>query len=225
MLGCFDHKCCSQVAITSLFPLSNDFQECRSLSHICLVPGHRQRSSRRNMQTIDGGRPLPRSWFFFTCASLLGATALLIISMLDLGYLSMHLNPCVSLYTLLYHVGVILIARQRLNPDAPSYFSTAIFTGYLMAIVWMVAFVLTIVKLASSRNERGEYPEIAFLRQNGLPVHVWTQRVQVVLTLYELVMVGGMAARGHGMVKVHGPDPPDWRYEDGGKVCSSSMSM
>ena len=135
----------------------------------------------------------------------------------------MHLNPCVSLYTILYHIGVILIARRRLNPDAPSYFSTAIFTGYLLAILWIVASVLTILKLASSGNERGEYPEIAFLRQHGLPVNVWTQRVQVVLALYELAMVGGMAVSGHAMVKRHGPDPPDWRYEDGGKVCNFSM--
>ena len=143
--------------------------------------------------------------------------------MLDLGYLSMRLNPCVSLYTILYHIGVILIARQRLHPDAPSYFSTAIFTGYLLAIVWTVASVLTIVKLASSSNGRGEYPEIAFLRQHGLPVNVGTQRVQLVLVLYELFMVGGMAASGHAMVKKHGPDPPDWRYEDDGKVCGSPI--
>jgi len=153
---------------------------------------------------------MPRIWFWCTCASLVGAITLLIISMLDLGYLSMWLNPCASVYTILYHVGVLVIAHRKRNPENPSYFSTAIFSGYLLAIIWLAAFILTIIVLAL--GGAGDF-NVKFLRQYGLPVNVHTQRVQVFLTLYEMVMVGGMAAKGHAIVESHGPDPPDWRYE------------
>jgi len=155
--------------------------------------------------------PIPRSIILFTCASMPGACVLLIVSMLDLGYLSMRLNPCVSIYTLLYHIGVLLIGRRKRTPDSPSYFSTAIFSGYLLAVVWLVALILTIVVLASGHMP---YYQVVWLRQQGLPVTVHSQRVQVFLTMYEMVMVGGMALKGHSIVYYEGPDPHDWRYAE-----------
>ncbi|KAF5387627.1 hypothetical protein D9615_000578 [Tricholomella constricta] len=155
--------------------------------------------------------PIPRSIVLFTCASMPGACALLIVSMLDLGYLSMRLNPCISVYTLLYHIGVILIGRRKRTPEAPSYFSTAIFSGYLLTVVWLVALILTIVVLASGHMP---YHQVAWLRQQGLPVTVHSQRVQVFLTLYETLMVGGMTLKGHSIVHNEGPDPHDWRYAE-----------
>ncbi|GLB34006.1 hypothetical protein LshimejAT787_0108900 [Lyophyllum shimeji] len=155
--------------------------------------------------------PIPRSMILFTCASMPGACVLLIVSMLDLGYLSMRLNPCVSIYTLLYHIGVILISRRKRTPAAPSYFSTAVFSGYLLALVWLVALILTILVLASGHMP---YYQVAWLRQQGLPVTVHSQRVQVFLVLYETAMVGGMAFKGHSIVHNEGPDPHDWRYAE-----------
>lgn len=64
---------------------------------------------------------------------------------------------------------------------------------------------------------------MAVLQQFGLLVTVHTQRAQVALTLYEMLMVGGMAARGHAIVASKGPDPPDWRYEGDSKVCCCSI--
>jgi len=151
---------------------------------------------------------MPRSWIFLTCASLLGTTTLLVISLLDLGYLSLWANPCIAIYTYVYHAGVIFIAFRKRHATTPSYFSTVIICGYILALLWLGALVATIVVLATADNAGA----IASLRAHGLPVNVNTQRVQVFLTLYEIVVVGGMAAKGHAIVRIYGPDPPDWRY-------------
>jgi len=140
--------------------------------------------------------------------------------MLDFGYLSMRLNPCISAYTLIYHIGVILIGFRKRTPHAPSYFSTAIFSGYLLTVVWFVAFILTIVVLASGHTP---YYQVVWLRSQGLPVTVHTQRAQVFLTLYETAVVGGMALKGHSIVHKEGPDPHDWRYADVAKNDSGSF--
>ncbi|KAG5648885.1 hypothetical protein DXG03_000234 [Asterophora parasitica] len=154
--------------------------------------------------------PVPRSILLLTCFSIPGALTLLIVSMLDFGYLSMRVNPCISIYTLLYHLGVVLIGRRKRTPEAPSYFSTAVFSCYLLTVVWFVALILTIVVLASGHMH--PYYQFAWLRLQGLPVTVHTQRAQVFLTLYETLMVGGLALKGHSIVHHEGPDPHDWRY-------------
>jgi hypothetical protein len=162
--------------------------------------------------------PLPRSLFLFTCASLFGSCLLLIISMLDLGYLSMWLNPCASIFTIIYHVGMLLISRRQRSETAPSYFSTTIFTGYLLTLVWFVAFILTVVVIASGHVE---HYKVEWLRQHGLPATVHSQRFQILLTLYQMFVVGGMAVKGHTIVEREGPDPYEWRNLEHNKVCSS----
>jgi hypothetical protein len=134
--------------------------------------------------------------------------------MLDLGYLSMWLNPCASIFTIIYHVGVILIARRRRVPNAPSYFSTVILSAYLLFLVWFIAFILTIVVLATSY---GKTFMVEGLRQGPATVH--TERAQIFLTLYEMIVVGGMAVRGHAIVRREGPDPEQWRNLESGEVC------
>jgi len=162
--------------------------------------------------------PMPRSWFFFTCASLLGATALLVISMLDLGYLSLWVNPCVSIYTYIFHGCVIVVSFRKRHLTTPSYFSTVIICGYFLTFVWLGAVIVTVAGVVAKDNTQG----IVALREHGLPVNIYTQWAQVFLTVYEMGMIGGMAAKGHAIVATHGPDPPDWRRmaeeeDDGGK--------
>lgn len=159
--------------------------------------------------------PLPRSLFLFTCTSLLGSFLLFIISMLDLGYLSMWVNPCASLITIIYHVGVILIARRKRVPDAPSYFSTAIFSAYLLVFVWFIAFVLTLGVLVSSH---GNTFKVGGLGQG--PANVHTQRAQIFLTLYEMLVMGGMAVTGHAIVRKEGPNPEEWRNLESGDAAA-----
>jgi len=135
-----------------------------------------------------------------------------------LGYLSMWLNPCASLITMIYHVGVILIARRRRVPDAPSYFSTAIFSAYLLVLIWLIAFILTVVVLASGHVNGFK---VEGLQQGAASVH--TQRAQIFLTLYEMSVVGGMAVTGHAIVRKEGPDPEGWRNLESGEVCDVSL--
>ncbi|KAF9464347.1 hypothetical protein BDZ94DRAFT_1256242 [Collybia nuda] len=165
--------------------------------------------------------PLPRSLFLFTCASLFGSCLLLIISMLDMGYLSMWLNPCASVFTIIYHIGTLLISRRKRTETAPSYFSTTIFTGYLLALIWLVAFILTTVVVALGHKE---HYNVEGLRQEGLPATVHSQRLQIFLTAYQMFMIGGMAVKGHSIVEREGPDPSEWRnvkpieVEEGGSA-------
>lgn len=140
--------------------------------------------------------------------------------MLDLGYLSMWLNPCASIFTIIYHIGMVLISRRKRNEEAPSYFSTTIFTGYLLALVWLVAFLLTVIVVASGRVE---YFNVEWLRQQGLPVTVHSQRLQIFLTLYQMFVVGGMAVKGHTIVRREGPDPSGWRNLECNKVCNIAI--
>jgi len=131
--------------------------------------------------------------------------------MLDLGYLSLWLTPCASVYTIIYHIGVLLIAHRKRVPNNPSYFSTAIFSGYLLAAIWLAAFISTIIVLALSHVE---YYQVSRLQQQGLPATVSTQKIQIILSLYQFAVVGGMAVKGHSIVAKNGPDPPDWRYTE-----------
>lgn len=132
--------------------------------------------------------------------------------MLDLGYLSMWFNPCASIITIIYHIAVILIARRKVVPNSPSYFSTAIFSAYIMVIMWFIAFILTVVVLATS----GNVFQMEVLRDG--PANVHTQRVQIFLTLYEMLVVGGIAVTGHVIVWKEGPDPEGWRNLESGEV-------
>ncbi|KAG5342292.1 hypothetical protein C0989_003421 [Termitomyces sp. Mn162] len=133
----------------------------------------------------------------------------------------MRLNPCVSVCTLLYHLGFVLVGLRRRTPDGPSYFSTAVFSAYLLTVVWLVAFILTIAVLAL--HGHSPYYQVAWLRQQGLHVNVHTQRVQVFLTLYETIMMGALGLKGHAIVHHEGPDPHDWRYAEQVKVDVESV--
>ena len=97
-------------------------------------------------------------------------------------------------------------------PNSPSYFSTAIFSAYIMVIMWFIAFILTVVVLATS----GNVFQMEVLRDG--PANVHTQRVQIFLTLYEMLVVGGIAVTGHVIVWKEGPDPEGWRNLESGEV-------
>ncbi|KAJ6598846.1 hypothetical protein DFH09DRAFT_16681 [Mycena vulgaris] len=154
--------------------------------------------------------PLPKSIFILTCISIIASVILLVISMLDLGLLSLWINPCASLFTAVYNISILVLARRKRRIDAPSYFSTCIICAYILAVMWLVAFATTMV-LVWKGNYR---PEVLY-RQHGLPVTVHTQRLQCFLAGVELFVLGGIAVKGHLIARKEG-DPKSWRptYED-----------
>jgi len=148
---------------------------------------------------------IPRSLFYLSTSSLVISFILLIVSLLDLGYCSLWLTPPVCVLTLIYFSGVLLISRKERTDEEPSYFSTVVLLGYLMTLLWLIAFILTIVVFAA-------YPHMVdALRQNGLQtVSVGLQRFECLLCITNLGLVGGFTARSHVLSVVNG-EPENWR--------------
>ncbi|KAJ7180318.1 hypothetical protein C8R43DRAFT_972603 [Mycena crocata] len=53
--------------------------------------------------------------FFLTCISLFTSFILLVVSMLDMGLLSLWINPCASLFAFIQHVNFISCPAQTPN--------------------------------------------------------------------------------------------------------------
>lgn len=129
--------------------------------------------------------------------------------MLDLGVFSLWINPPLSLFTIVYHASVLVLSQRKRKAEEPSYFSTVTICAYILAIVWFVAFIVTVVVLASYK---GDY-RVESLQHRGLPVSVETQRLQIFLTLFEFIVVGGIGMKGHMIARSEG-DPASWRPEE-----------
>lgn len=159
--------------------------------------------------------PLPRPLFFLTCASTIASFLLLVFSMLDLGVLSLWVNPPTALITMAYHASVLLVARRKRTEEEPSYFFTIIVLAYLLAVMWLIAFIFTVMIIASWK---GNYrPES--LHEQGLPVTIHTQQLQCFLTAFEFVAVGGIGLKGYLIARKEGV-PEGWRpVFDSDKVC------
>ncbi|KAF8351605.1 hypothetical protein F5887DRAFT_938297 [Amanita rubescens] len=140
--------------------------------------------------------PLPLPLFILTIISLTFSWLLVVLSMLDLGYLSMWMNPTMSFLT-----------RKKRTTKDPTYFSTIIVCAYLFGIVWFVAFIITNVILASN-NDR--FYNLGDVKKMGLPASVGSQRAQVIFALFETVVLEAFAIKGHLIIKETG-DPEDWR--------------
>ena len=151
--------------------------------------------------------PLPLPLFILTIISLTFSWLLVVLSMLDLGYLSMWMNPTMSFLTVAYHLSVLVLSRKKRTTKDPTYFSTIIVCAYLFGIVWFVAFIITNVILASN-NDR--FYNLADVKKMGLPASVGSQRAQVIFALFETVVLEAFAIKGHLIIKETG-DPEDWR--------------
>jgi hypothetical protein len=148
---------------------------------------------------------MPRSLFYLSTSSIVISFILLIVSLLDLGYFSLWLTPPVSLVTLMYFAGVLILSRMERTEEDPTYFSTVVLVGYFITLIWLVAFILTIIVFAA-------YPHIVeALHQQGLhTVTVGLQRFECILCITNLGLVGGFTARSHIIAMVDG-EPENWR--------------
>ncbi|KAF8631554.1 hypothetical protein AX15_002308 [Amanita polypyramis BW_CC] len=155
--------------------------------------------------------PLPLPLFILMFISFTLAWILLVLSMLDLGYLSMWMNPVMSLLTIIYHLAVLLLSRTKRTVKDPTYFSTVVVCAYLFGIVWFVAFILTNIAIVV-RDDR--FFSLEDIKRLGLPASVGSQRAQVILTLLEAVVLEAYAIKGHLIIRERG-DPEDWRPRTG----------
>ncbi|KAH7879661.1 uncharacterized protein C8R40DRAFT_1082747, partial [Lentinula edodes] len=107
---------------------------------------------------------IPRSLLYIIVSSIFISFLLLIFSLLDLGYFSLWLTPALCLFTLLYFTGVYVLSRMERRIEEPTYFPMVVFVGYIMTIIWLVSFILTVVVFAA-------YPHMVdVLRQQGLHI-------------------------------------------------------
>ncbi|KAK2466086.1 hypothetical protein APHAL10511_001728 [Amanita phalloides] len=155
--------------------------------------------------------PLPLSLFVLTIISFTFACILLVLSMLDLGYLSMWMNPVMALLTVFYHGAVLLLSRRKRTASDPTYFSTVIVCAYLFGLAWFVAFVLTNVVIAIKGDR---FFSLEDIKGMGLPASIGSQRAQVIFSLLEAVVLEAYAIKGHLIIRESG-DPEDWRPKTG----------
>ncbi|KAF8639799.1 hypothetical protein AX17_001058 [Amanita inopinata Kibby_2008] len=127
--------------------------------------------------------------------------------MLDLGFLSVWMNPLMSLFTIMYHLTVLILSRWKRSASDPTYFSTIIVCAYLFGVVWFAAFIMTNVIIAV-RNDH--FFSLEDVQKMGLPATVVSQRMQVVLVLLEVAFLEAFAIKGHLIIIERG-DPEDWR--------------
>ncbi|KAF8742485.1 hypothetical protein AX14_004346 [Amanita brunnescens Koide BX004] len=155
--------------------------------------------------------PLPLPLFILTVISLTFSWLLLVLSMLDLGYLSMWMNPTMAFLTVGYHLAVLLLSRTKRTAKDPTYFSTTVVCAYLFGIAWFVAFIITNVVL-TVKDDR--FINLADVKNMRLPASVGSQRAQVIFTLFEAVILEAFAIKGHLIIRESG-DPEDWRPKTG----------
>jgi len=151
--------------------------------------------------------PLPLPLFVLACIAIALSLAMFIISMFDLGYLSMWMNPIMAIVTILFLVVLLVMSPKKRSSRDSTYFSTVVVCAYLIGIVWFVAFILTNI-IAAVKSDR--FFSVAELRGNGLPATVGTQRAQVILALLETVVLEAFAIKGHLTIREDG-DPEDWK--------------
>ncbi|KIY49420.1 hypothetical protein FISHEDRAFT_72745 [Fistulina hepatica ATCC 64428] len=141
--------------------------------------------------TSTGSKALFIVAYVTICVSL----TLFIVSMLDLGMLSLYLNPCVSMLTMIYLITILVLTRiRRRRFDEPGYyFSTAALCSHLLIVLWFISFVATVTVLSTYKGKH----TAASLHKNGLPVTIHTQRFQCFLTLSGTILTLGYAIESH----------------------------
>ncbi len=150
---------------------------------------------------------LPFSFFLLYLFSGITSFVLLLLSLLDLGYLSLWLIPPLSFFTLISQVAFALLARATRTEGLPSYFSTVVVYSYILAIAWFVAFIAALVIAAI--KDRWKW-SIEVVEESGGAAVVGTQVAQIVLSCLEVGLLGTFATKAHRQVISQG-EPETWR--------------
>ncbi|KAF5393024.1 hypothetical protein D9757_001339 [Collybiopsis confluens] len=148
---------------------------------------------------------IPRSLFYLSVSSTFVSFILFVVSLCDLGYCSLWITPPACVFTVIYFTGVWILSRTERTEADPTYFPTVVFIGYILTLLWLVAFILTIVSFAV-------YPHMVdALKYHGLhSVTVGLQRFECFLCIVDLGLVGWFTARAHVIAMEEG-NPDHWR--------------
>lgn len=150
---------------------------------------------------------LPLLLFILYVSSSFTSLLLLLLSLLDLGYLSLWLIPPLSIFTLVSHAAFPFLARAPRTEAAPSYFSTLVVCAYVLAIAWFIAFVAALAVAAMKGRWRWS---LQVVEDSGGAATIGTQAAQVVLSCLEVGLLVTFAVKAHRRV-IYSGEPESWR--------------
>lgn len=150
---------------------------------------------------------LPPVLFIPYVFSSFTSLVLLLLSLLDLGYLSLWLIPPLSLFTLLSHAAFPILARTPRTQAAPSYFSTIIVCVYILATAWFIAFIAVLVIAAI--KDRWKW-NLKMIEDSGGAATMGTQVAQIVLSCLEVGLLVTFTVKAHRRIIDNG-EPESWR--------------
>ncbi|KAJ7721158.1 hypothetical protein DFH07DRAFT_932888 [Mycena maculata] len=135
--------------------------------------------------------PPPKSLLLLNCLSLGIAILTLIISLVDLGILSVWMNSSASVFTIIYHSTLLLMSRN--GPESGVMHSVpAIALAYMLSVAWLGAFAVMVI-IAS-----GNDPSEINLFNSNIQFPEWaknTQQIQFILVPTEFSLLGDIAIR------------------------------
>ncbi|KAF5364048.1 hypothetical protein D9756_000353 [Leucocoprinus leucothites] len=150
---------------------------------------------------------LPLNLFVIYVVSSINSLILLLLSLLDLGYLSLWTIPPVSCFTLISHFAFPFLASAPRHGSAPSYFSTTIVCVYILAVAWFVASIAALV--VAGMADKWEW-NLDVLDQSGGAATVGTQIVQVLFSWIEVGLLVTFGVKGHRRI-INKGEPESWR--------------
>ncbi|KAJ7490382.1 hypothetical protein B0H11DRAFT_1022599 [Mycena galericulata] len=136
--------------------------------------------------------PPPKSLLLLNLLSLIVATLTFLISLLDLGILSLWMDPIASLFTIIYH-STLLLMSYNCPKSSVMHSVPAIALAYLLSFIWLGAFAVMVIISYGQGNET----QINVFSMNvQFPDHFQlTQQFQLLLAPLEFSLLGDIAIR------------------------------
>ncbi|KAJ6628849.1 hypothetical protein B0H10DRAFT_101143 [Mycena sp. CBHHK59/15] len=136
--------------------------------------------------------PPPKSLLLLNVLSLSLAVLTLLLSLWDLGILSLWLGPTASVLTIAYHTTVLLLTHKRPELSVMHTVPT-IALAYLLSVVWLGTFAVMVI-IDYGNEDGGQIAVFCFNIQFPSSVRD-TQQLQFILAPMETCLLGDIAIR------------------------------
>ncbi|KAF8076588.1 hypothetical protein FPV67DRAFT_423282 [Lyophyllum atratum] len=135
----------------------------------------------------------PRSIVFLTCFSLFLATAILVLSLLNLGRLSLWMDPAFAICTLVYHTSLLVLVYVR--PQKASMFLVpSIACAYLLAVAWLASFSVMAI-LGCGRHAHLQFSGIVIFATPDDSYPITLHTFECILVPCESIIICSLAVR------------------------------
>jgi len=113
---------------------------------------------------------LLRAFYILTCVSLAASTAVFVLSMLELGFDSLQINPTAAGLTIVYHVVILILQRREYNEDIPPQYRdypaskiASLVFAYLLAFLWPVPLGIVLIHRSSATIAQAALDAVEFV--------------------------------------------------------------